>query len=190
MEIEIFDHTFYFLSDSRQWAKLYDFLSLYLLNNAAGKLAVLLAAAACLMMLVTIPVHGTKKRRLNDTCLALYAAALLLLFVFSREGGTRGLRIFSGEWYLTDGGFHEANILVTLLNFTLFIPYGFLLRKALGPHKKLRMLLAILAAAILPELLQLLFARGYTALQDLLAYILGALLGWLLMLPFGRRPSK
>lgn len=111
----------------------------------------------------------------------LYLAILLVITFLSRESGSRtgvvDLELFS-TW-----GINARNNAYVVENVLLFIPYGFLSSCA---FVKLRnffscMFLGALTSMAV-EYLQLVTARGYFQIDDILTNILGTAVGYLLFL--------
>lgn len=181
MNIPIFDRVFSFFGEQRQWEKALLMLRQYFLENPVAIAGVALAVLTLIVSLFTKKMAA--KRRADWTCVRFYYYALLLVLVFSRywQGDVRGIRAFGLSYYLTEDAFHEASVLITLVNALVFVPFGCLLRKAADGWNYLQMLLVAFLLGTLVEVLQYIFARGNSALQDILAYVLGTLVGMVLM---------
>ena len=198
MKIPIFDRIFSIFGEERQREKLMLILRQYFFENPVAIAAVILAGISLLVSLFTGRMPEMRKRRANWVCLFGYYAALILLLVFSRywQGDVRGIRGFEIGYYLTENGFHEGNVLIIAVNALVFVPFGSLLRKAAvswrsgllrscgraaAPVSALLQFFCVLAAGLLVEVLQLLFARGYFAAIDIAAYTAGSVVGILFM---------
>lgn len=182
-EFTVFDHTFSFLTEERQWIKLQNYLNQYLFDNRWGKYAVMILAACMLLFLFSIALRGKAKKAANYLLLLIYMAALILLFIVGRDH-VRGIRLFNTANYLTEGGFHETRVLISLINCLLFVPFGICLRKASGKGHAFSNVLLVLFMAFGLEIAQYIFARGYTALEDVLVYVIGGFAGLLIASPF------
>lgn len=198
MDIPVFDRIFSFFSEARQREKLLVLLRQYFFENPVAITAVILGCVSLIISLFTGRMREKNRWRADWACLFGYFAALILLLVFSRywQGDIRGIRIFEIGYYLTDEGFHETNVLITVVNALVFIPFGSLLRKAseswmpelrkklgfaAGLTAALLRLPIVLAAGVAIEGMQYVFARGNSALLDVIAYAAGSILGMLFM---------
>lgn len=182
-EFTIFSHKFSFLTEERQWIKLQDYLNQYLFDNIWGKFAVMILAVCLLLFLLSIILHGSAKKAANSILFFIYIAALLLLFIVGREH-VRGIRLFNKANYLTANGFHETRVLISMINCLLFVPFGICLRKVSGKGHIFRNIFLMLLMAFGVEIAQFIFCRGYSALEDVLVYVIGGFAGLLIATPF------
>lgn len=136
--------------------------------------------SAALVLVVSL-VRGKRERQAFVPLIAfgLYLAILLVITFLSRESGSMpgamDLKLFS-TW-----GINNRNNAFVVENVLLFIPYGFLsccafvrLRNFFGC-----MLFGALTSVAV-ECLQLVTARGYFQIDDILTNILGTVVGYLL----------
>ena len=175
MKLPFFDRIFHFLTEERQRQKLAEIMRQYFFDNPVAILAVVLGGLSLLIALCV----GRKARRWGWLCLASYTVVLLLLLVFSRywQGDVRGWRPLGADYFLTEGGFHEGNVLITAANLLVFVPFGMLLQMAAAEWRFWQRLLLAVGVGFVVEGLQFLFARGYSSLRDVLAYTAGSLVG-------------
>lgn len=131
-------------------------------------------------------VDSTQKRRqkpapqrLPVMLFCIYIAVMLVITFLSRENGSRSgamdLQLFS-TW-----GINARNNAFVVENVLLFIPYGFLYRwnfTQTGTIWRCLLLGAVTSFGI--ELMQLVTARGYFQIDDILTNTLGALSGGIL----------
>ena len=117
--------------------------------------------------------------RLPVMLFCIYIAVMLVITFLSRENGSRSgamdLQLFS-TW-----GINERNNAFVIENVLLFIPYGFLYRwnfRQTGTVWRCLLLGAVTSLGI--ELMQLVTARGYFQIDDILTNTLGALIGGIL----------
>lgn len=196
MDIPIFDRIFSFFSEARQREKLLNMLRQYFFDNPMAISAVILAGIALIFSLFTGRLSERGRRRADWLCFFGYFLALVLFLVFSRywQGDVRGIRFFEIDYYMTEEGFHEGNVMITAVNVLIFVPFGCLLRKAAVSWRRglrrrfgdgagimgafFRLLITLLAGVSI-ETLQYVFARGYSALLDVTAYAAGSILGML-----------
>lgn len=182
-EFVIFNRPFEFLTEERQWIKLRGFLNQYLFDNAWGKYAILLLVIIGIGFLASIFLHGILKKVMNHVLLFEYIGVLIILFVVSRNAA-RGFRVFNVSDYLTESGFHETRVLISLINCLMFVPFGILLRKVSGKSHAITNVLLILIAAVGIEVAQYAFFKGYSAAEDVLMYVIGGFAGLILATPF------
>lgn len=182
-EFIIFNRPFQFLTNDSQWYKLEDYLNRYLFSNKWGNYAILLLIVVFICFLLSISFHGMAKKMINIVTLLSYIGVLILLFIVNRETG-RGVRVFSISDYLTDTGFHETRVLITLINCLFFVPFGIFLRKVSGKGYAIVNVFLVVIAATGIEVAQYVFAKGFTALDDMFVYIVGGFAGLLLASPF------
>ena len=188
MEITLFGRTFYFLTERRQFEKLFDYVYDYWFSNPISIFSLILMLSITISILVlnraskNSGLQTRRSQQIHRILLALYTLALYLLLVISRDTGTREWRHIAISDYLAgDSGFHESEILIAALYILYFIPFGILLRKVIPSQKKWQSILLILACTsafgIFIELSQYILARGITYIGHILAYTIGALLG-------------
>lgn len=135
--------------------------------------------------LILVAFFGLRKRERQTfvplIAFGLYLAILLVITFLSRESGSMpgamDLELFS-TW-----GINDRNNAFVVENVLLFIPYGFLCCCAFG---KLRnffscMLFGALTSTAV-ECLQMVTARGFFQIDDILTNILGTVMGYLLFL--------
>ncbi len=182
-EFTIFGRPFEFLTNESQWTKLHNFLNQYLFDNYWGNIALIIMAAVFAGFLLSLILHGRAKKTVNVLTLLAYAVVMVLLFVAVRETA-RGFRGFNLSDYLTDTGFHETRVLIGVVNGMFFVPFGILLRKASGKGHGFANVFLILLAAVGIEFGQYYFAKGYTAVEDVLVYLVGGFSGLIIASPF------
>ena len=117
--------------------------------------------------------------RLPVMLFCIYIAVMLVITFLSRESGSRAgamdLQLFS-TW-----GINERNNAFVIENVLLFIPYGFLYRwnfRQTGTVWRCLLLGVVTSLGI--ELMQLVTARGYFQIDDILTNTIGALFGGIL----------
>ncbi len=182
-EFTIFDRPFEFLANDDQWVKLENYLDQYLFNNVYGQYALVIMLGIAAGFLLSLLLRGYAKKALNILLLLAYSCVLALLFVAGRETA-QGFRIFSLSDYLTDTGFHETRVLIAACNCMFFIPFGIFLRKASGRGYTIINILTVIMAAGGIEIAQYFFSKGYTAVEDILMYVIGGFAGMILAAPF------
>ncbi|MDO4617112.1 MAG: VanZ family protein [Lachnospiraceae bacterium] len=182
-EFTIFDRPFQFLATDDQWTKLENYLDQYLFSNVYGQYALLLLLIITAGFLLSLILRGYLKKTLNIVLFLSYSIVLILLFIAGRDTA-QGFRIFTLSDYLTDTGFHETRVLISLLNAVFFAPFGVFLRKASGKGHAIVNIFVVVMAAGGIEIAQYVFSRGYTALEDVLMYVLGGFAGLIIAAPF------
>lgn len=129
--------------------------------------------------------EGKPKIRVPVVLFCIYGAVILILTLFSREGG--GNQVFDLELFSTWGINNRNNALV-MENVLLFVPYGFLSSLAFQGMRRILPCAAFGAAtSVGVESLQLMTGRGFFQLDDILTNTAGAVLGCLVYLIFFRR---
>lgn len=146
-----------------------------------------------LTVLVVRIVNRSRKKRakpslksLPPALFCIYISIMLVITFFSRESGSRpggvDLQLFS-TW-----GINDRNRAFVIENVLLFIPYGFLYRLNFRQTATLARCVALgIFSSLLIELMQLVTARGFFQIDDILTNTIGALLGGLLCIPFAGR---
>ena len=121
-----------------------------------------------------------RKKKLKRWSMIFYALALLC-FALSRGEYVRGFRAFFVHWTIEGSRANIGTIQRFLGELVSFVPYGVLIRaQRFRTHWK-SIIIQLLITALVMELLQFVFAAGEVALDDIVAYMLGGLLGALLM---------
>lgn len=177
MHFNIFEHDFYFLATDMQKEKAMD-----MLHNYIFKFEIVVIFT---IVLIYIAVRCMAYFKKNEKALNLlrklspwvYLLVILALTVFNRDASFRQIRWTFDPW-ITHNGFHESNVLGSLFNICLFVPFGWLLYRHTFINKRvLKTFFTGFGAAMATELLQYIFARGVTAVDDLVMNTIGALLG-------------
>lgn len=138
-------------------------------------LGVLLYAKAC------------KKRQLFYRILrmsvGLYWVLIFCLSVANRQPSVRSLHLVPEAWLAGESGFHESNVILSMINFCYYIPYGMLLAGQ-GKERKhyLRAVWLSAVTSIMMEALQYCTARETASTADVLANVAGGAAGMLLVL--------
>lgn len=157
---------------------------------------IMLLIGICMVGMFVLICEGLmhKQIRLQDvlvaTCFVVYVVIILQLTLFNRESGTRigiELKPFSQiKGQRTD--YHWLLITYAVLNVALFVPYGFIISifTWVCRRKFFTKLVLVLAISLLTSLLievgQLVTARGYYEVEDLVCNSLGGLIGFFLFL--------
>ena len=162
------------------------------LATAAGYLPYGLALGLPISALLLLPtLFGRRKREVREIfpliAFGTYLAIMLVITFLSRESGSTpgemDLKLFS-TW-----GINTRNNAFVIENVLLFIPYGFLGCLAYERLQNLfscSLMGALTSMAV--ECLQLVTARGYFQIDDILTNIIGTVVGYLLFLLFvGKR---
>ena len=125
--------------------------------------------------------HGQRVNKLMVALLAIFVLAIGYVTLFSRDG-TSSTKILFG-FYKIQHAFASGSVEPlghVLLNIALFLPFGFCLAGCC--HQKSDKLLYVLVAGIVfttsIESIQYALRIGECDLEDLVANVLGALLGW------------
>lgn len=141
---------------------------------------------------------AVNKRRMNKgknpvsvasvTAFFMYAAIILVITFWSREEGSRNVKIdldLFSTW-----GINARNNAFVIENVLLFIPFGFV---SAWCFKAMRNFFACglfgLAVSVGIECLQLVTGRGFFQLDDILTNALGTLIGYLVFRCFWRKPA-
>ena len=178
MELDILGRDFKLLVEQRQWDKLLSFILNYVLTKPAAIFAVAMIFVCCGMIFWGMGSEGREKKVFKRLALCNYILVLMLLSVLNRDVGTREVRIFLDAWIAETGAFHESNVIIALIDFLYFIPYGMLLRWQRRWHAHWLMSLGIVVfTGFLIELFQFVFARGVSSLEDFAAYTFGGMAG-------------
>ena len=179
MKIGIFDRVFYLFTEERQKQKLIDFINDYFLSGPA-----LLIIGIVLVIYFLVWVYAIRNRRirlkkfLNNASYWLCFFLILQLSVLNRKSGTREIRITPEPWFIGSTAFHESNVLLAVIDFCYYVPYGFLtIRIFRGKHMFMKTFGIILMTSLGMEILQYVFAKGVSSSGDVIANTLGGLFG-------------
>lgn len=177
MHFNIFEHDFYFLATDMQKEKAMDMLHNYIFKFEIVIIFTIVLIYIAVRCMAYFKKNKTALNILRKLSLWVYLLVILALTVFNRDASFRQIRWTFDPW-ITHNGFHESNVLGALFNICLFMPLGWLLyRYSFMNNRVLKTFLAGLGIAIATELLQYIFARGVTAVDDLVMNTIGALLG-------------
>lgn len=178
MSFNLFGKTFYFLSDERQIEKAIDMLEKYIFKPEIIVLLLILALYFVVCLIAKIRKEKNALNILKRISPWVYLLVILGITVLNRTPGDREIRLYHDAWF-TQNGFHESNVLGFMFNLVLYIPYGFLLAKCL--KKNPVTIAVVVVTSFIIEALQYIFMRGVTAIDDLVANIVGGICGILLL---------
>ncbi|GEM_PF-4834110 len=163
------------------WEKGMNFLQNKILHNPAATVGVLLAAVALILLLISAVVSGKNKDRYRIAAVITYALAIVCLLIISKESETRVVRFVAlFETVNRNITKHTFELLIYFLELTLFIPFGYLLRRATAQLAAVKRLLILAGFSLAIELVQYAAAKGTLCGEDLVLYVAGGFLGMLL----------
>lgn len=173
MSFNLFGRGFHFLADNNQQEK-----ALYMLEKYILKPEIIVIVAILLIYFIIRVVVKTGKKeevlkRLKKISPWVYLLIIFGITVFNRAPGDREIRLTFDNWF-TQTGFHETNVLGFVFNLALYIPFGYLLYKY---GKAVSAVIIVCASSFIVETLQYILARGVAAIDDLVANIIGGLVG-------------
>ena len=145
--------------------------------------------AGVVIVLLLSAINGRRLRQQKEpfsvvsmTALFMYLFIILCITFLSREVGSRnGIDMeFFSTW-----GINTRNNALVVENVLLFVPYGILFPWAFRRYRSLfsSLLLGIVTSLFI-ECLQLITARGYFQVDDILTNALGAVLGYFIFKVF------
>lgn len=161
-----------------QWRKLLDFIQNYFLSRPCTILAIILLITSFVLTIKSIKDKSRKKQALALIC---YIGVVIIFSIVNRDVGTaRELRLYFDPWRLENGsGFHESNMLISVIDCLYFIPIGFLFRLNKW-HSFILSFVFVLVFGFSIELFQYILIRGVASLSDFVSYVIGGLIGILL----------
>ncbi len=190
MKLKFFNKSFYFLADEQQINKAIGMIEQYILKPGVLFTLVLLVAYFTFQIVAKINKHEKLLNVLRKMSPWMYLFIILGITFFNRMPGEREIRLYHDVWF-TPTGFHESNVLGFAFNTCLYIPLGYLLYKFLNfPKKWLVTIGIVFFSSILIESMQYIFARGVTAIDDLVANTMGGLLGLIFAITFSKIKEK
>lgn len=158
----------------------------YIIKDLAGASTFLPhGMVAGLIIVLTLKVINSGRLRrqkepisvLPTTGLLMYMFIMLCITFLSRESGSRNgidMKLFS-TW-----GINTRNNAYVIENILLFIPYGFLLPVAVKSYRNVISCLFVgVVTSMAIECMQLITARGYFQIDDILTNTLGTVMGYL-----------
>lgn len=177
MSLKLFGRNFDFLVNENQQYKAITMINDYVLKPEVVILLVVLVMYCILRCSAKFLKRERLSKTLKKTSPWIYLLAILGLTVLNREAGIAEIRLIPDMWFAT-GGFHESTVLGFLFNVVLYIPFGYLVYKWGAFGKKAWITAVIVFVTSLSiEALQYVLARGVTAVDDLLANVVGGLIG-------------
>lgn len=164
-----------YLISPEQWNKLMDFIQNYFLNRPCTILAI---GLFILFFVFTVQTIKYRSKNKQITALICYIGVVIIFSIVNRDvGANRELRLYFDPWLLENGtGFHESNVLISIIDCLYFIPIGFLLRLNKWQSLILSFVFVFIFGFSL-ELLQYILNRGVASISDFVSYIFGGLLG-------------
>lgn len=178
MEIDILEREFKLLVEQRQWDKLFSFIFNYFLTKPAAILGIAVLLLCCSLIFLGMGFEGNKRKWMKRLALLSYIVVILLFAIFNRDAGVRMLRFMPDAWTAGESGFHESNIIISVIDFLYFIPLGMLLRWQHRYHAHWLSSFGFVAAAgFAVEFLQYIKERGVASVGDFAAYLLGGMTG-------------
>lgn len=185
MKFEIFGRKFEFFSSLRQWEKLKALCAEYILHPAVICAVGLLFLYFILYFYMRAKHKSALLEKIRLFAPVLYLFCIIALSLLNRTPGTRGDFhfffdfIFAGTTY-----FHETRVLMAILDFLYYIPYGFLLRWS-NPHIRAYGAVGLASlTAFAIEILQWLFALGVGTAEHWLICTFGAVIGVVCFVPY------
>lgn len=140
----------------------------------------------CIGAVLAFSVNGLKNgwRPFCKFGLELYVALLFFVTVFCRPDNVGTGSNFIPFWSYFEAFKGDRNDLIAemIMNVVVFIPLGFLLGLSFKGIKWKHVILVSLCVSSLIEILQFIFKRGYTELDDLFHNVLGSILGYCIFL--------
>lgn len=142
---------------------------------------------------------GINKRRIHKgkkpvsvaavTGFFMYAAIILVITFWSREDGSRNVKIdleLFSSW-----GINARNNALVVENILLFVPYGFVCAWFIRAARKFSVCTMLgLCTSVGIECLQLVTGRGFFQIDDILTNAVGTIIGYVLFRCFWRKEKK
>ena len=158
-----------------QWKKLVEFIQSYFLTRPFTILAIILLIISFIFTIKSIKDKSKNKQVAAFIC---YVGVMVIFSIVNRDvGPARVLRLYFDPWLLESGsGFHESNVLISVIDCLYFIPVGFLLRL----NKRYSLILSFVFSFVFGfsiELLQYILIRGVASISDFVSYVIGGLIG-------------
>lgn len=142
-------------------------------------------AAMVIACLIINPIldHSSRKiqRKFEKVQQWLYLATLVVLMVFCRRTGIQGIRIVN--YWLDSGILHdysECYLTGFVANVLLFIPLGYMIRESHRRTHWIKMGAKVLGVGMVIEVLQYVTRHGCIGISDLVAYLIGGIIGILI----------
>lgn len=180
MHIYIWGRCFSFLGEKAQWEKLLGMINYYFYRpTTVVAMFVLLIGVICI-------IQGHLRSKTEDKHALVYKKAALISYIFiillfsvlNRDRGEeRVLRLMLDPWVASNTTFHESNVLTAVINAGYFIPFGALLRWQNQGRLRAGLFAIILISGVSIEFLQFIFVRGVASTEDVVAYIVGGVIG-------------
>lgn len=174
MKFDLFGKTFYFLSDERQIEKAVNMLEKYIFKPEILVLLIILTLYFSVRIIAKIRKNDKLHKIFKKISPWVYLLTIFGITVFNRAPGNREIRLTFDNWF-TQTGFHETNVLGFMFNLALYIPFGYLLCKY---GKAVSAVIIVCASSLIVEALQYILARGVAAIDDLVANVIGGIIGF------------
>lgn len=175
MELEILGRKFEFFTSERQYEKFFAYLNEYLI-----KPPVLILIMIIILYLVCVYfLRRLEKQELADRLKLGYPVlcfgVIVAIYLLDREPSGQSFRFEFDNWLNGATQFHETMILTFIINMVVFLVYGFVLQKY-WRSKKRNVLLVVISALLIEEM-QYFLSRGVGSMTDLVAFIIGGVMG-------------
>ncbi|MCI6997550.1 MAG: VanZ family protein [Eubacterium sp.] len=188
MKFDLFGREFYFLENEYQWQKVAVFFETHFYYSYFNILLLAVILIYCGALLITILRKNIEwKQNLKQKFIWIYLFFVLMFSVFNHSNVDREIRMELDEWLVADFGFHESVILMALINAILYLPIGYMIQCRIKERNKSKAIvycfcnvLFILVYSLGMEVLQYVFNKGVTSLTDILANLIGGLIGIIL----------
>lgn len=183
MEFHIFGRVFYLFAEDRQKEKFVNFMNMYF--HMSPWVAVLFAVVLIYSALFIFAKFRNKVRMrelLGNSAAWVYLFAVICFSVLNREwGAERAIRLTTFSLLAGETGFHESRILYVLMGIMAFIPYGFLVQRAM--KRKFGFLytlcIAVLSGLFI-EVLKYVLATSDSSVESVVRYAVGSCIGALI----------
>lgn len=177
MRFDFFGHEFYFLGSEAQIEKAIGMAKMYIVRPQI--LTMLLVVALYLVVRLGVKIARNKPllNHVKKLSVWVYLYVILTLTLFNREAGLREVRWDFDPW-LTPNGFHESAVLGGLFNICMFVPLGWLLYRYIKSEHRLSVAFLLgCVVSVATEVLQFVFSRGVTAVDDVAMNAIGVAAG-------------
>ncbi len=150
-------------------------------------------------IIVAIAVSAINRRRIRKgkkpvsaaavTGFFMYAAIILVITFWSREDGSRNVKI--DLELFSSLGINDRNDALVVENILLFVPYGFVCAWLIQSARKFSVCTMLgLCTSVGIECLQLVTGRGFFQIDDILTNVVGTIIGYVLFRCFWKNEEK
>jgi len=173
MEFEILGKKFDLFTEERQYEKFREYVDEYVLKPSM--LIMLLVTIAFIVLLICIKKNADLYDRVKRTTPFVYMGWLVSFYVLDRTKAGHSVKLTLDSWLHMEDKLHESRIITSVLNVVIFLVFAVIVQYYW--NNRIRNVLIVVIVGLLIEEAQFIVGVGDASVSDMLAYVIGGILG-------------